>query len=92
MAQIKHAAIRAQQRGIPPLVDRWLNEFGEEDHDGEGAVRLYFSHRSIQEMERVLGRQPVCIFKRYLQTYKIESCADGTTITVGHRTCRLWRK
>jgi hypothetical protein len=58
MPQTKHASIRAQQRGIPPLVDRWLDEFGEEDHDGHGYVRLYFSHRSVREMERALGNPP----------------------------------
>lgn len=92
MSQTKHAAIRAQQRGIPPLVDRWLDEFGEEEHDGHGYVKLYFSRRSVRAMERALGRQPVCLFSRYLDAYKIESCADGATITMGHRTCRLWRK
>ncbi len=86
-----HAAIRAQQRGIPPLVDRWLDEFGEEEHDGHGYIRLYFSHRSVREMERSLGRQPVGLFKRYLHAYKIESCADGATITKGWRTCHMKR-
>jgi hypothetical protein len=89
MPQTKHASIRAQQRGIPPLVDRWLDEFGEEDHDGHGYVRLYFSHRSVRDMERALGRQPVGLFKRYLHAYKIESCADGKTITKGWLTRRI---
>lgn len=88
----QHASIRARQRGIPPFVDHLLNEFGEEDYDGLGCVRLYFSHRSKRAMERVLGHQPVCLLKRYLNAYKVERCADGATITVGHRTCRLRRK
>ena len=91
MGQTKHASIRAQQRGIPPLVDRWLDEFGEEEHDGHGYVRLYFSHRSVREMERALGHQPVCMFKRYLRASKIESCADGAIITKGWRTRRIQR-
>lgn len=92
MPHTKHATSRAQQRGIPPLVDRLLDEFGEEDHDGHGCVRLYFSHRSVREMERALGRQPVCLFKRYLNAYKIERSADGTTITKGWRTRRIQRR
>ena len=91
MSQTKHAASRAQQRGIPPLVDLWLDEFGEVEHDGQGCIRLYFSHRSVREMERSLGCQPVAMFKRYLRAYKIESCADGATITKGWRTCRIRR-
>jgi hypothetical protein len=91
MPLTKHAEIRGQQRGIPPLVDRWLDEFGELEHDGHGYIRLYFSHRSIREMERSLGCQPVAIFKRYLRAYKIESCADGVTVTKGWRICRIRR-
>lgn len=87
----KHASIRAQQRCIPPLVDRWLDEFGEEEHDGHGCVRIYFSHRSVREMERSLGRQPVCLFKRYLHAYKIASCNDGATIIIGWMTRRIRR-
>ncbi len=87
----KHAEIRAQQRCIPPLVDRWLDEFGEEEHDDHGFMRLYFSHRSVKEMKRALGNQPVCLFKRYLHAYKIESCASGATITKGWLTSRIKR-
>ena len=92
MRRTKHAAVRAQQRGIPPLVDRLLDEFGEEEHDGHGFIRLFFSHRSIRAMERSLGRQPVGLLERYLHAYKIESCADGATITKGWRTCRIRRR
>ena len=35
-----HAAIRSQQRGIPPLVMQWLDQFGEECYDGHGAIIL----------------------------------------------------
>ena len=34
----RHAATRAQQRGIPPLVDQLLDLYGQEEHDGHGAV------------------------------------------------------
>jgi hypothetical protein len=67
------------------------DEFGEEEYGGHGCVRLYFSHCSVREMERALGRQSVCLFKRYLLAYKIESCTDGATITKGWRTCRISR-
>lgn len=90
--QTHHAAIRAQQRAIPPFVDRLLDEFGEEEHDGHGCVRLYFSHRSVRRMERALGQQPTGMFKRYLRAYKVESCSDGATITRGWRTQPLRRR
>jgi hypothetical protein len=92
MLQTKHATARAQQRAIPPLVDRLLDEFGDEEYDGHGCVRLYFSQRSVRSMERSLGRHPVGLMKRYLQAYKVESCTDGATVTMGWRTTRIRRK
>lgn len=88
----KHAAARAKQRGIPPLIEQWLDEFGEEDYDGHGAVRVYFSRRSVRAMERAFGREPVRRMSEYLDAYKIENLGDGQVITVGHRTTRIWRR
>ena len=88
--QTKHSAKRAQQRAIPPFVDRLLEEFGEELHDGNGAIRLFFSHRSVRKMEQALGHQPVAMFKRYLNAFKVET-TDGATITRGWRTNRINR-
>jgi hypothetical protein len=85
-----HARVRAQQRAIPPLVDRLLDEFGEEEHDGHGAIRVYFSHASVRRMEREFGRRPAGLFERYLHAYKVES-TDGTVITRGWRTGH-WRR
>lgn len=87
----KHAAVRAQQRAIPPLVDRLLDEFGDEEHDGRGAIRIYFSHASRRRMERALGRHAAGLFDRYLQAYKVESI-DGQVITRGWRNGRLTRR
>lgn len=87
-----HATIRAQQRGIPPLIDLWLDQFGEESYDGHGAILRYFSHASVRAMEREFGRQPVRKLSEYLDVYKVESSRDGNTITIGHRTKRINRK
>jgi hypothetical protein len=89
--QTRHSSERAQQRAIPPFVDRLLDEFGEELHDGHGAVRVFFSHRSVRRMEQALGHQPVTMFKRYFSAYKVET-TDGTTITKGWRTTRIRRR
>jgi hypothetical protein len=90
--ETRHAERRAQQRAIPPLVDRLLDEFGEEEHDGHGCIRVFFSHVSVRKMERALGKQPVGLFKRYLRAYKIESCRDGAVITKGWQTRRMNRR
>lgn len=91
MPQTKHAAIRAQQRGIPPLVNLWLDEFGEISYDGNGFVRVFFSHKSVRNMERNFGRHPVALMRHYLHAYRLET-TDGKPITTGWRTKQIWRK
>jgi len=91
MGSTKHAAVRAQQRGIPPLIDQWLDAFGEEHHQGNGFVRIYFSRKSIREMERCFGKKPIQLMERYLYAYKIEKCDSGMTITTGWVTSRIRR-
>jgi hypothetical protein len=87
----RHAHIRAQQRAIPPLVDRLLDEFGYEAYDGHGAIRVYFSHGSRRRMERAFGRHAAQLFTRYMHAYKVEA-TDGQIITKGWRTTRLKRR
>lgn len=91
MATSSHARTRAQQRCIPPLIDEWLDRFGSEQFDGRGGVVKYFSRTSIRVMERSLGRSPVRKMAEFLHAYKVESSHDGTTITYGHRTKRIYR-
>ena len=88
----RHAAIRAQQRGIPPLIDQLLDEYGTEQYDGHGAVVVYLDKDSIRRMERSLGARPVARLAEWLDAYKVRSVVDGTTITVGHRHARIWRR
>jgi hypothetical protein len=88
----KHAAIRACKRGIPPLIQQWLMDFGEESYDGHGGICRFFSHRSVRSMERCLGREPVRRMSEYLDAYLVESSHDGATITVGHRSRRIKRR
>lgn len=87
----RHAEVRAQQRGIPPMVDQLLDLYGREEHDGHGAVVVYLSKDSIRSMERDLGRKPVSRLSEWFDAYKVKT-TDGRTITFGHRTRRVWRK
>jgi hypothetical protein len=87
-----HATKRAQQRGIPPLVCQWLDEFGEERYDGHGGVIKYFSHTSIRAMERKFGSAPVRKLAGYFNAYKVECSHDGHVITIGHRTRRIHQR
>ena len=87
----QHAEVRAQQRGIPPLMDELLDRYGHEQHDGHGAVIVFLDKQSIRSMERDLGRRPVSRLAEWLDVYKVRT-SDGQAITIGHRTRRIWRK
>ncbi len=86
-----HTKTRAQQRGTPPLIDDLLEAYGQEQHDGQGAVILYLNKTSVRRMERDMGRRPVARLSEWLDAYKVKT-TDGDTITVGHRYRRIWRK
>lgn len=53
----------------------------------------YFSGRSIRQMERQLGREPVRRLHEFFRYYLVEDSVDGTIITVGkrHTGKRVWR-
>ena len=87
-----HAQTRAQQRAIPPLIEQWLDEYGEEDYDGHGARRIFFSKRSIRKMERDFGHAPLRKLNEWLNVYKVEDSRSGQIITIGHRYRHLRRK
>ncbi len=84
-----HACQRAQQRCIPPLIDEWLDRFGEEVYDGHGIVKRFFSKQSKRAMERALGREPVRRMADKLRAYRVESSRDGCVITTGYLTKRM---
>lgn len=87
----RHADTRAQQRGIPPLMDEFLDRYGAEQYDGHGAVVVYLNKASIRRMERDLGRRPVSRLSEWFDVYKVRAISDGMTITTGHRTERIRR-
>jgi len=89
MVQTQHAALRARQRAIPPLVKQLLEEFGEHVFDGRGGVLVFFSRRSMRRMERSLGHRPVAKLSEYFGAYMVQDSHDGTVVTVGHRSRRI---
>lgn len=87
----KHAAIRAQQRGIPSMIQEYLLEYGTEIYDGHGGIKRCFDKCSIRRIERCLGHEQVRRITDFQDAYLIESSHDGSIITVGHRTKRMHR-
>ena len=88
-----HAAIRTQQRGIPPLISNWLLDYGEEVFDGHGGVVRYFSPSCIRRMEREIGKAPLQRMSEFLRCYLVQGSNDGAIITVGKRyhNKHIWR-
>jgi hypothetical protein len=88
-----HAQVRAQQRGIPPLISDWLLGYGEEQFDGHGGVVRFFTKTGIRRLERDVGRGPVKRMSEYLKCYLVESSRDGGVITLGvrHANKRIYR-
>ncbi|MBP8168591.1 MAG: hypothetical protein KAX99_02905 [Azonexus sp.] len=80
-----HATVRAQQRGVPPLIQDWLLDYGAEQFDGHGGVVRYFSNECIRQMERDIGKVPLTRMSEYLRCYLVQCSSNGSVITVGKR-------
>ncbi len=80
----KHAAIRQQQRGIPPLILEWLESYGASSQSRQGAEIRYFDKHSRKQLAKAVGAEIVGRLTGLLDTYAVFA-ADGTVITVGHR-------
>ena len=79
------AAHRAQQLGIPPLIQTWLLDYGDETFDGHGGCIRYFTRHSLRTMEREFGAAPLKRMHEYFRCYLVQSNADGSIISVGKR-------
>ncbi len=84
-----HASKRAQQRGLPPLIQDWLFRYGETQHQNGGSEILYFSKRSKERLRRDVGMQPLRKLEQYLDAYMI--VARGQVLTIGHLYKRIRR-
>ena len=80
----KHAAIRCQQRGLPPVVIDWLLEFGKPAPAPHGGEIYYFDKRSKKQLKSYIGTQNTALLSRYQNAYLIFN--DGFVVTAGHRT------
>lgn len=81
-----HSDVRAQKRGIPPLIVDLLLEFGSREHDTRGAEIVYFDRRAKKHIEKYTGG----LFGKlneHLDAYAVLS--DGKIITVGPRFKRI---
>jgi hypothetical protein len=85
----RHAAIRSQQRGIPPHAIDALLDYGTEHHDHHGAVVLMLDRAATKRLSRsrsIRGSDLDALRGLYGVIAN-----DGQIRTVGHRTRRLQR-
>lgn len=81
----KHAHDRLQQRGIPPIVVNWLQQYGSRRYDHRGAVIHYFDKKSRKRLSRELGRNIVGRLSDLLDVSMVVSVGDERVVTVAHR-------
>lgn len=86
----KHAQIRMQQRGVPPLIVDWLLDYGKCEHIGKGAVSHYLDKKARRTLERKVGREIIRRTEDLLDYYLIEK--NGRVTTVAKRYRRLKKK
>ena len=84
-----HAKVRAQQRGIPPIVVDLLIRFGQREKAGDGLSKVFLD-RSARRKVCVYAGQLASILSEHLDAYLIVM-SDNTVITIGHRLERIKR-
>lgn len=85
----KHAATRAQQRCLPPIVDELLNRFGEEKYDGHGHIKTVLTKKCFRNIRKAWGRKMSSSLSNYAGVYKLEDIDTGSVITIGRITKRI---
>lgn len=85
-----HAQVRAQQRGVPPLILEWLMTYGSTQADQRGGEIRYFDHAARRRLSRAVGHKVVDLLGQLLDMYAVMS-NDGAVITTGHRFKRICR-
>ena len=91
MEQTIHSAIRMQQRGIPPLIIDWLQQYGESEYSRR-AVIFYFTKRSRKRLAKEFGDRVVSLLSPLLDTYIVMNPRTMELITAGHRFRRIKEK
>lgn len=88
-----HAAIRAQQRGIPasPFLLEILERFARRRATADGAERLFLDHAARRAMQGYLGRRVYARLESFLSDAFVVA-KHGEALTIGHRTRRIRRR
>ena len=77
----RHAAVRQQQRCIPPLVVDWLLAYGRRD-SSFGAVKIRFDRQARKELAREVGDRVVSLLSKYLSAALVVDRDTDRIITI----------
>lgn len=83
----RHAQVRVQQRGIPPMILDWLLDFGAREHYS-GSEVVYFDKAARRRLRTYAG-QLADKASDYLEAYAV--VRGDTVVTVGYRHKHLKR-
>ena len=89
MEHTEHSQIRVQQRGIPPLILQWLDDYGTST-PSNGAMRVCFDHAARKRLSDAIGHQVVDRLGDLLNIYMV--AGEHKIVTAGHRTRRFRHK
>jgi hypothetical protein len=78
-----HAAVRAQQRGVPILIREWLLDYGAITMR-HGALIRYFDKEAKRRLQKDMGAQVVDRLGDLLNMYLVEG-DGGKIVTAGRR-------
>jgi hypothetical protein len=89
MNMTRHAAVRIQQRAIPPFLVSLLMDFGKCEPAGNGTSKMYFDKTAKRRVRAFVG--PVARhMDEFMDVYAVVG-ADGQVITAAHLTERIRR-
>lgn len=86
----QHAVARMQQRGIRFEIVDLLFQYGSREYDHRGATILYFNKKARRRVSEQFGEAQLKQIEGKLNTYAVVG-ANGSIVTVGHRTKRINR-
>lgn len=89
MKMARHAAIRSQQRCIPPIVIDLLLQFGTSEKAPGGVSKRFFDKRGRRQVEAYVGPM-IRLVAEHLDTYIVVG-DDDCVITVAPRNERIQR-
>jgi hypothetical protein len=86
----EHAAVRARQRGVDPVVLDCLLAYGTAVHDHQGGEIVVFDRKAFRRLERSVDVTLVRRVADRRTLYAVRGM-DGALVTVGYRYRRIRR-